>query len=57
MGLIWDEASMTSFLLKPKTYIGKIIGKKNAKIKMAFGGLKNNNDARNLIAYLKQEIK
>lgn len=44
-GLVWDDASMDEFMLKPKKFI--------KKTKMSFGGLKKDTDRLNLIAYLK----
>ncbi|MGX5802453.1 c-type cytochrome [Bradyrhizobium sp. Arg314] len=44
-GLVWDEASLAEFLASPKT---KVPGNK-----MAFAGLKNSDDVKNVIAYLK----
>ena len=44
-GLVWDDASMDEFMLKPKKFI--------KKTKMSFGGLKKDADRLNLIAYLK----
>ena len=56
-GLVWSEKTMADFLTKPKPYIGKAIGKKKGRIKMAFGGLKKAKDRNNLIAYLKKATK
>ena len=42
---VWDEASIETYLTKPKDFI-----KKN---KMAFAGLKKEKDRENVIAYLK----
>ena len=56
-GLIWNAETLAAYIKKdgkagPKTYIGALIGKKKAKIKMAFPGLKKDEDIANLIAYL-----
>ena len=56
-GLVWDEASLSDFLRKPRKYIGEKIGKKKAKIRMSFGGLKKNANIQNLVAYLKENTK
>lgn len=44
-GLVWDEASLTSYLTDPKGFI--------PGNKMAFAGLKKPEDVANLVAYLK----
>jgi len=56
-GLVWSEETLAGYIKKdgpkgPKTYIGEVIGKPKAKIKMAFPGLKADEDIENLIAYL-----
>ncbi|QRM57557.1 cytochrome c family protein [Sinorhizobium sp. BG8] len=45
-GLVWDEASLRDYLHNPKA---KVKG-----TKMAFAGLKNEDDITNLLAYLEQ---
>jgi cytochrome c2 len=45
-GLVWDEATLSEYLKAPKKYI--------PKNKMAFGGLKKDDDLENITAYLKQ---
>ena len=44
-GLVWDEATLTGFLAKPKKYL--------KGTKMSFAGLKKDSDIANVIAYLK----
>lgn len=44
-GLVWDEAALAAFLANPKA---KVSGNK-----MMFVGLKNSDDVKNVIAYLK----
>ena len=44
-GLTWDEATLTEFLKKPKDYL--------KGTKMAFAGIRKDEDLANLIAYLK----
>ena len=56
-GLVWSEDTLAAYIKKdgkkgPKTYIGEFIGKPKAKIKMAFPGLKKDEDVANLLAYL-----
>jgi cytochrome c len=46
-GVVWDEAALTKYLHDPKAMV-----KGN---KMAFPGLKSDEDIANVIAYLKQE--
>jgi len=43
-GLVWNEATLTEYLTKPKAMI--------KKTKMAFKGLKKPKDIENIIAYL-----
>ena len=45
LGLVWDEATMTGFLAKPKKYL--------KGTKMAFVGLRKESDIADVIAYLK----
>ena len=44
-GLVWDEATMSGFLTKPKNYL--------KGTKMAFIGLRKKSDIADVIAYLK----
>ncbi|MCU0830572.1 MAG: cytochrome c family protein [Rhizobiaceae bacterium] len=44
-GLIWDEANIAAYMKDPKGFV--------PKNKMAFPGLKKDEDITNLIAYLK----
>lgn len=46
-GLVWDEASIAEFLKAPKKYL--------KGTKMAFVGLKKQDDIDNVIAYMKAE--
>ncbi|SFU20179.1 c-type cytochrome [Sedimentitalea nanhaiensis] len=43
-GLVWDEASLTEFLAKPKDFM--------KGTKMSFAGLRKESDIENVIAYL-----
>lgn len=45
-GLVWDEASLATYLKNPKAMV--------KGTKMAFPGLKDDADIANVIAYLKQ---
>ena len=48
-GLVWDEANLAEYLKAPRL---KVPGNK-----MAFGGLTNDDDIANVIAYLKADPK
>lgn len=56
-GLVWDEKSIAGFVANPKVYLGGLIGKPKANTKMAFGGISNEAEVRDLIAYMKQAGK
>jgi cytochrome c len=45
-GLVWDDAKLTEYLTAPKAMV--------KGTKMAFAGLKKDEDLANVIAYLKQ---
>lgn len=53
-GLVWDAETLAKFLADPKGYLGSVIGKEKASTRMAFGGLRKDEDVRDLIAYMKQ---
>lgn len=48
-GLVWDDANINEFLLKPKKFL--------KGTKMGFAGLRKEKDRQNIIAYLKQFSK
>ena len=55
-GLVWSEETLASYLLREggtKVFVGTFIDKKKAKTKMAFPGLKNEDDVANIVAYIK----
>ena len=59
-GLIWSEKTLVEYIKKdgksdPKAYIGSVIGKARANIKMAFPGLRRDQDIADLIAFLKEK--
>jgi len=54
-GLVWSEENLIAYLKKPKKWLGEYLGKKKAKTKMAFNGLKKDKHREDLIAYLKAE--
>jgi cytochrome c len=56
-GLVWDAESFAGYIATPKPYIGALIGKKKAKTKMAFRGLKKPRDVENLVAYIEPYAK
>ena len=48
-GIVWDEKTLTEYLVKPRTYI--------KGTKMAFAGIKKKTDMDNLMAFLKEATK
>ena len=56
-GLVWDASTFASYIAKPKPYIAEMIGKKKAKTKMAFPGLKEPADVENLVAFIEPFAK
>ena len=56
-GLVWNDENFLEYMANPKAYIGSKIGKKKAKTRMAFNGLKKAKDRENLLAYLKEATK
>ena len=56
-GLIWNDETFLAYIAKPKKFIGSLIGKKKARTRMAFNGLKKEKDRVNLLTYLKQATK
>ena len=57
-GLTWNEETLAAFVQKvgkkgPREYIGSKIGKKKAKIKMIYRGLKKKADVINLLAFIR----
>ncbi len=48
-GIVWDEATLEEFLTKPKAFV--------PKTKMAFPGLRKEQDRADLIAYLMEATK
>ena len=56
-GLVWTAENLFEYLANPKPYVGSFIGKKKAKTRMVFKGLKKAKDRENLIAYLKEATK
>ena len=56
-GLVWNDETFLGYIEKPKKYIGKLLGKKKAKTRMAFNGLRKEKDRVNLLAFLKGNTK
>ena len=56
-GLVWSEENFVVYIKKPKPFVGSFIGKKKARTKMVFPGLKKQKDRDNLLAYLKEATK
>ncbi len=48
-GIVWDEATLEEFLTKPKAFV--------PKTRMAFPGLKKEQDRADVIAYLMEATK
>jgi cytochrome c len=48
-GIVWDDGTLDKFLAKPRAFV--------PKTKMAFPGLKKEDDRADLIAYLKEATK
>jgi len=46
-GLVWNEQNLSAYLESPDTFIPKGV--------MAFGGVRNESDLKNLIAFLKTQ--
>ena len=51
-GVVWDDETFLSYIQKPKEYLGSRIGKKKAKTKMAFPGLRKDSQRADIITYL-----
>ena len=56
-GLVWNDETFLAYMAKPKKFIGALIGKRKAKTRMAFNGLRKEKDRVNLLTYLKQATK
>ena len=59
-GLVWSEETLASYIRKEdgnKKFIGTFIDKKKAKTKMAFQGLKKDEDVDNLVAYFMENTQ
>ena len=56
-GLVWDAETFVAYIAAPKKYLGGVIGKKKAKTKMAFNGLRKAKDRADLLAYLMKATK
>ena len=56
-GLVWTDETFLAYMTKTKRYIGSYIGKRRAKTRMAFAGLRKKADRENLLAYLKEATK
>ena len=56
-GFVWNDKNFVEYITYPKKYLGTVLGKKKAKTKMAFNGLKKAKDRDNLLAYLKSVAK
>jgi cytochrome c len=54
-GLVWSEETLAAYLTKKdgtKVFVGSFIGKKKARTKMAFPGLKKEGQVADVVAYI-----
>ena len=56
-GLVWNEENFVKYMAKPKKFVGSYIGRKKARTRMAFNGLRKAKDRDNIVAYLKEATK
>lgn len=56
-GLVWNAETFSAYIAAPKKYLGGLIGKKKARTKMTFRGLKKSKDRDDLLAYLMKATK
>ena len=56
-GLVWNAENFVAYIAAPKKYLGGLIGKKKARTKMSFNGLKKSKDRDDLLAYLMKVTK
>ncbi len=56
-GLVWNEENFLNYMAGTKAYVGTFIGRKKARTRMAFAGLKRAKDREDLLAYLKEATK
>jgi cytochrome c len=48
----WNADHFTQYIVDPNGYIGSVIGKDKARTKMTFPGLKDDQEAQDILAYL-----
>lgn len=56
-GLVWTEEAFLTYMADPKTFIGSFVGRKRARTRMAFNGLKKARDREDLLAFLREATK
>jgi cytochrome c len=56
-GLVWNDETLFEYLVDPKGYLGRVLGKPNVSTKMVFAGVKSEKDREDLIAFLKEATK
>ncbi len=56
-GVVWNAETLASFVHMPKKWVASELGKKKAKIRMAFAGVKKQKDVDNLVAFLMENAK
>ena len=49
----WNADHFAQYIVAPNEYIGSVIGKPKARTKMTFPGLKDDQEAQDILAYLK----
>ena len=56
-GLVWTAETFVAYIAKPKKFLGGLLGKKKARTKMSFNGLRKSKDRDDLLAYLIKATK
>lgn len=56
-GLVWTEEVFLTYMADPKAFVGSFIGRKRARTRMAFNGLKKVKDREDLLAFLREATK
>ena len=56
-GLVWNAETFVAYIASPKKYLGGLLGKRKARTKMAFNGLRKSKDREDLLAYLMKATK
>jgi cytochrome c len=56
-GLVWNAETFVPYIASPNQYLGRLLGKKKAKTKLAFNGLRKSKDRDDFLAYLMSVTK